>query len=132
MIETSYLFDTGAVIDIFHGRARVRSFFDGLISGAAMAYVSPLTEAELWLGLRPNEQVRHEALLSLFITLPLTSPAARLAGEWMRRDRSKQLGWIDALIVATAALAALPVLTRDRQLASLLAQDVEFKVYDEL
>lgn len=130
MNERSFLFDTGAILDVYHGRARVRPYFDRLIDDADVAYVSPLTEAELWVGLRPNEQETHEALLALFITLPLTSAAGRLSGEWMRRYGSKGLGWLDALIAATAAVAGVPVLTRDKWLAAILGADVEFIVYE--
>jgi predicted nucleic acid-binding protein len=130
MNEQSYLFDTGAILDIYHGRARVRPYFDRLVDDTIIAYVSPLTEAELWVGLRPNEQPAHEALLALFIPLPLTSPAGRLAGDWMQKHGGKGLGWLDALIAATAAVAGVPVLTRDKRLAAVLGTNVEFLVYE--
>ena len=130
MNETTYLFDTGALIDIYRGRQRIRPFFDNVINESLTAYVSPISEAELWFGLRPGEQQQHEALLSFFIPLPLMSKAGRLAGEWMQQYQARGLGWMDALIVATARLADLPVLTRDRRLAVLLAEPVEFILYD--
>ena len=130
MNETTYLFDTGALIDIYRGRQRIRPFFDNVINESLTAYVSPISEAELWFGLRPGEQQQHEALLSFFIPLPLMSKAGRLAGEWMQQYQARGLGWMDALIVATARLADLPVLTRDRRLAVLLAEQVEFILYD--
>ncbi|CUS03494.2 putative Ribonuclease VapC [Candidatus Promineifilum breve] len=130
MNEQSYLFDTGAILDVYHGRARVRPYFDRLVDDTIIAYVSPLTEAELWVGLRPNEEAAHEALLALFIPLPLTSPAGRLAGDWMQTYGGKGLGWLDALIAATAAVAGVPVLTRDKRLAAVLGTNVEFFVYE--
>lgn len=129
MSEPPYLFDTGALIDIYRGRQRIRPFLEEVIGGAVTAYVSPITEAELWFGLRPGERERHEALLSYFIALPVTSEAGRLAGEWMQRYGPRGLGWMDALIVATGALAAVPILTRDRRLAELLAEQAEFMTY---
>ncbi len=130
MNETTYLFDTGALIDIYRGRQRIRPFFDDVISESLIAYVSPISEAELWFGLRPGEQQQHEALLSFFIPLPLMSKAGRLAGEWMQQYQARGLGWMDALIVATAVLAAVPVLTRDRRLVRTLQSEAEFVQYE--
>ena len=130
MSEPSYLFDTGALIDIYRGRPRIRLFFDDLLSEAVTAYISPVSEAELWFGLRPGEQEQHEALLNFFIALPVTSKAGRLAGQWMQRYGSRGLGWMDALIVASASLAGVPVLTRDRRLAEVLAEEAKFELYN--
>ena len=129
MSELPYLFDTGALIDIYRGRQRIRPFFDDIVSESVLAYVSPITEAELWFGLRSGEREQHEALLGYFIALPLTSEAGRLAGEWMQQYGPRGLGWMDALIVASAALAAVPVLTRDKRLAEVLAEEAEFMLY---
>lgn len=130
--EAGYLFDTGALIDIYHGRERVRPYFNRLLEQREgfIAYVSPITKAELWLGLRPDELQRHEALLALFIPQPLSSAAGRLAGEWMRRFSATGLGWMDVLIVATAATVSVPVLTRDKRLAGVLGREAEFILYD--
>lgn len=130
--DAGCLFDTGALIDIYHGRERVRPYFNRLLEPGEgfTAYVSPITEAELWLGLRPDELPRHEALLAYFIPLPLSSAAGRLAGEWMRRFSATGLGWMDALIVATAATIAVPVLTRDKRLVEVLGHEAEFILYD--
>ena len=84
MSEPPYLFDTGALIDIYRGRQRIRPFFDDIVDRSVTAYVSPITEAELRFGLRSGERDQHEALLGFFIALPLTSEAGRLAGEWMQ------------------------------------------------
>jgi predicted nucleic acid-binding protein len=129
MSEGRSLFDTGALLDIYRGRSRVRPYFDQLFDEAIVAYISPITEAELWLGLRPDELERHKALLAFFVSLPLTSQSARLAGEWMRRFGSAGLGWMDALIVASAAVLNIAVLTRDRRLARLLGDEAELIVY---
>ena len=84
----------------------------------------------MWRGLRADEVERHEALLSLFTTLPLESAAARQAGAWMQRYESRGLGWMDALIVATARRADLTVLTRDLHLARCLGREAGFQTYD--
>lgn len=130
MVEQGCVFDTGALIDVYHGRSRVRPYFDRLFEASFTAFISPISEAELWLGLRPGEMERHEALLTLFVSLPLTSGAGRLAGEWMRRFGPIGLGWMDALIAATAAMAGVPLLTRDRRLVEALNREAEFTLYN--
>jgi predicted nucleic acid-binding protein len=129
MSDTEYLFDTGALIDIYRGRTRIQPYFQSLIEGRT-AFISVISEAELWVGLRPDEVMRYEALLSHFTPLPIGSAAARQAGEWMRQHRVAGLGWMDALLTATAQTNRLTVLTRDRRLASLLQDSVGFQVYD--
>jgi predicted nucleic acid-binding protein len=130
MSERGYLFDTGALIDIYHGRARVQPFFERLFEDSFIACISPISEAELWRGLRPDELERHEALLAFFVSVSLTSEVGRLAGEWMRRYDAQGLGWMDALIAATAATAGVPLLTRDRRLAAVLDGEAKFALYD--
>jgi predicted nucleic acid-binding protein len=130
MSETGYLFDTGALIDIYRGRSRIQPYFKAVLEAGGVAFVSVISEAELWQGLRPDELSRHEALLRQFNALPITSEAARQAGVWMQLYKTSGLGWMDALMVSTAYNNRLVVLTRDRRLASLLHGDTEFMVYD--
>ena len=128
MIEER-LFDTGVLFDLYKGRQRAHVYFDRLVEGSLHGYVSVISEAEMWRGLRPGEVEDHRALLGLFVVLPLDSEAARLAGTWMQRYESRGLGWMDALIVATARQADLTVLTRDARLAACLAGEAQFEVY---
>lgn len=128
MIEER-LFDTGVLFDLYKGRQRTRAYFDRLLDGSLCGYVSAISEAEMWRGLRPGEMEDHEALLGLFVVLPLDSGTARLAGAWMQRYESQGLGWMDALVVATARHAGLTTLTRDAHLAACLAGEARFEVY---
>jgi hypothetical protein len=45
-------FDTGCLLDIYHGRERIRPYFDEIMGGQVRPFLSVLTEAELWRGLR--------------------------------------------------------------------------------
>lgn len=123
------LFDTGALIDIYKGRSRIKPYFDTFIKAGKLNYISVISEAELWRGLHANEVDRHNLLLAQFVILPLRSEAARLAGSWMQQHQAIGLGWMDAFIVATAATADRPVLTRDKRLANLLASQSAFELY---
>ena len=123
------LFDTNALVDIYRGQASIKPQFESILAGNLIPNVSVITEAELWRGLRPDELERHELLLSQFISLPLDSDAARLAGTWMQRYTNTGLGWMDALIAATGKIADLPVLTRDKRLVSVLSSETKFELY---
>jgi len=126
---TELLFDTTALVDIYRGHTAIRSHFKAILAGDVLPYISVITEAELWRGLHAEELERHELTLAQFIRLPVESATARLAGSWMQRYEPTGLGWMDALIVASAKLAELPVLTRDKRLAKVLAADAEFELY---
>lgn len=130
MTDSDKLFDTGCLIDIYLGRERIKPYFDALGSKEAIFYMSVITEAELWRGLRVGELDKHKALVARFTILPLRSDAARLAGAWMHQYREAGLGWMDALITATAKTAGVPVLTRDKKLVSVLGNEAKFEVYE--
>ncbi len=123
------LFDTRALIDIYRGHPAISTRFQALLDGALVGYLSVISEAELWRGVKPAEVMRHEAILSYFNALALDSQAARLAGEWMQRYEPRGLGWMDALITATAAQAGLTVLTRDAKLVNVLSGEAQFELY---
>ena len=123
------LFDTNALVDIYRGRESIKAHFESILDGSILPYVSVITEAELWRGLRSNEVERHELILNQFISLPLDSDAARLAGTWMQKYATSGLGWMDALISATGKIAELPVLTRDKRLVGVLSSETKFELY---
>jgi predicted nucleic acid-binding protein len=129
-MTTDLLFDTGTLIDIYKGRERIRAYFDTLLAGELNAYLSVISEAELWRGLRAGEEQRHDALISHFTTLPLHSRSARLAGRWMQSYLNDGLGWMDALITATAVEANATVLTRDKRLVRVLQNHAAFLHYE--
>ncbi len=129
MDQPSLLFDTTALIDLYRGKSGVQHLFDEVLGGDLKAYISVVTEAELWRGLRPGEVERHEAFLSVFEPLALESAAARQAGAWMQLYQPKGLGWMDALIVSTATHWNQKILTRDLRLAQCLAREAEFQTY---
>ncbi len=127
--QAELLFDTTALIDIYRGKSGIKVRFDLILDGSLLPYISVLTEAELWRGLHADEVERHELIIERFISLPLDSDAARLAGSWMQKYSSTGLGWIDALISATGKVAGLGVLTRDTRLAGVLSAEATFELY---
>jgi predicted nucleic acid-binding protein len=47
----------------------------------------------------------------------------------MQKYEPHGLGWMDALIAATARQSGLPLLTRDAKLAKVLAGEAQFEIY---
>ena len=127
--QPELLFDTTALIDIYRGKEGIKSYFDLILDGALMSYISVITEGELWRGLRAEEVERHLLIIEQFVSLPLDSDAARLAGAWMQKYFTSGLGWMDALISATGKVAGLSVLTRDQRLANVLSVETKFELY---
>lgn len=127
--QSELLFDTTALIDIYRGKAGIKSYFDMIPDGTLLPYISVLTEAELWRGLHAEEVEKHLLLIGQFISLPLDSDAARLAGAWMQKYSTSGLGWMDALISATSKIAGVSVLTRDKNLIKVLSVETGFEVY---
>jgi len=108
-----WVFDTVALIDYLCGRPGIRPYFEAVLNGQATGAYSTISELELWQGLRPGEETRHEALLSLLERIPLSGDIARLAGE-MRRDVGlSELSLPDAAIAATAISLNRPLVTRN-------------------
>jgi len=126
------LFDTNALIDIYKGRQRIRPYFEAILNHELTPYLSVISEAELWRGLRVNEVDSHHALLSQYVSLPLHSNAARQAGLWMQQYQPQGLGWMDALIVGTAVTTNVPILTRDKNLAEVLQAHAQFELYGDV
>ena len=124
------LFDTGALLDIYKGCERIKPYFDVYVKAGKLNYISVISEAELWRGLRAHEVDSHKALLAQFVRLSLRSEAACLVGSWMQAHHASGPGWMDAFIVATAAIADLVVLTRDKQLANVLTKQSAFELYE--
>ena len=127
--QQEWLFDTGCLIDIYLGRTRIKPYFDDILADRITAYLSVISEAELWRGLRAGELDQHRALIAQFTILPLRSEAAQLAGNWMQQYQATGLGWMDALITATAKVNDVPLLTRDKKLTQALAGEATFTLY---
>jgi len=90
---------------------------------------STISELELWQGLRPGEEERHESLLSLLERVPLDGPVARRAGELRRQLGIELLSLPDAAIAASAQLTGRTLLTRNRRDFSPLQQTLSIEFY---
>jgi len=108
-----WVFDTVVLIDYFCGRSGVRPYLEAILNEQATGAFSTISELELWQGLRPGEEARHEALLSLLERVPLDSDIARLASEMRREVGLHKLSLPDAAIAATAKYLGRTLVTRN-------------------
>ena len=109
----AWMLDTVALIDYYHGRPGVFPYLDAVLEGQATGAFSTVTELELWQGIRPGEEERHEALLALLERVPLDGAIARRAGQLRRQFGLDRLTLPDAAIAASAEFAGCTLLTRN-------------------
>lgn len=124
-----WLLDSGALIDWFCGCERVARYVRRIVDGQAQGAFSTVSEIELWQGLRPGEEVRHEALLSFLERVPLDSLVARRAGELRQRYGLARLSLPDAAIAASAELTGRTLVTRDARDFRQLEGTVAIEIY---
>ena len=94
------LVDTDVLVDFLRGNEKALSFMK---NHAEEIILSSIVVAELYAGIRTNEEDKLDRLISLFPVIPLTSEIARYGG-FFKRDfhKSHGIGLADALIAATA------------------------------
>ena len=119
----AWMLDTVALIDYYHGRPGVLSYLEAILDGKTSGAFSTITELELWQGIRPGEEDRHEALLALLERVPLDGAIARRAGQLRQKVGLDRLSLPDAAIAASAELSGCTLLTRNTR---------DFQPLDEL
>ena len=108
----AWMLDTVALIDYYHGREGVIPYLEAILRGQASGAFSTITELELWQGIRPGEEEKHEALLALLERVPLDGAIARRAGQLQQQVGLERLSLPDAAIAASSELSGCTLLTR--------------------
>ena len=122
----SVLVDSDIVIEV--GRARdsgLLSRWYALGQSTQPILYTPVTMAELWHGVRPQD---HAALDFLFATMncvPLDKTIGRRAGDYLQQfSKSHRVELGDALIAAAASIHSCQLWTRNRKHYPM--KDIEF------
>jgi predicted nucleic acid-binding protein len=126
----TWMLDSVALIDYYHGRASVLPYLDAILDEQAAGAFSTITELELWQGIRPGEEERHEAMLALLERVPLDSAIARRAGQLRQQTGLSQLSLPDAAIAASAELNGYTLLTRNTRDFAALADALAVEFYE--
>lgn len=100
------IYDTTVLIGFFRGQPAARNYIHRAIDGEVRAFVTAITEAEIWTGIKDaDEETRFLALLRFFQRIKIDSDIARQAGYFRRRYRHDGLSLPDALQADSANLA---------------------------
>jgi len=106
--------DTDILIDHFHDNADATALIRSALLNRERLIVSVVSVAEILAGMRPGEEERTEALLSLFQIYPADERIARIAGNFLNQfARTSRIDLGDAIIAATAKIADAMLYTRN-------------------
>jgi len=110
MMPNQVLVDTDVLVDYLRDYPLAVDYLEGL---ATIPYVSVLTVAELFAGVREGKERKSlETLLETLQVVPLDEETAKLGGLWLRDySKSHGVGLADALIAATAKLQGCTLVT---------------------
>lgn len=114
-MSRGYLLDTNIAIAILVNENTVIDFIQQASRDKMPIYFSTITECEVFAGLKPEEQLRAEKLFTYTRCIEVTSENAKLAGTIRRDQKSKgrKLKTPDAIIIATALVNELTLISRD-------------------
>ena len=126
-----WMLDTVALIDYYHGRRGVLPYLEAILDEEARGVFSTITELELWQGIRPGEEERHEALLALLERVPLDGAIARRAGQLRQQVGLERLSLPDAAIAASAELSGCTLVTRNTRDFEALAGTLAVEFYGD-
>ncbi len=98
---TKIVLDTDVLIDVLRGREATKSFLQD-VAERFVPCCSVISVAELFVGMRPEEETGTRTLLDALVILPVTVAIAETAGRFKKRATSRRLELADCLIAATA------------------------------
>jgi predicted nucleic acid-binding protein len=111
------LLDTSVLIDVLRSRQGRRELLAELARSGHSLATTALNVAEVFAGMRPEEQKQTEALLDVLDCYALTRTAGQLAGtlknKWARRGRTLTLA--DAIVAAVALEQGCTLMTDNRK-----------------
>ncbi|MBA2663393.1 MAG: type II toxin-antitoxin system VapC family toxin [Bradymonadaceae bacterium] len=104
------LFDTDVLIEFLRGRPKAAAYFEAV--DEEEWYVSAITVAELYAGLRESEEPALREFLTLFEVVDVDGELARAAGAFRNQyGKTHGTGLADAVIAASARSLAARLLT---------------------
>jgi predicted nucleic acid-binding protein len=111
------LLDTSVLIDVLRLRRGRRELLAGLAREGHTLATTALNVAEVYAGMRPEEQAQTEAFLGALDCYELTASAGRLAGslknKWAKKGRTLTLA--DTIIAAIALERGCALMTDNRK-----------------
>lgn len=111
------LLDSSVLIDALRLRHGRRQWLAELVRAGHTLATSALNLAEVYAGMRPEEQARTKAFLSALECREITASVAEVAGklkrQWAKRGRTLTLA--DTMVAAVALQQGCPLATDNRK-----------------
>jgi predicted nucleic acid-binding protein len=111
------LLDTSVLIDVLRSRRGRKSWLADLVRAGHKLETSALNIAEVYAGMRPEEEAQTAAFLNALLTHPITIGAAEKAGrlrnQWARKGRTLTLA--DMMVAAIALEQECELVTDNRK-----------------
>ena len=106
------LFATDVLIEHLRGNKAVTKSLEDLIGKESFLAYTSITEAEIYHGIKDNEEDRVRETLQLFRCLDITQSVGRRAGMYLKKyAKSHGMDVADALIAACSIENKLPLCT---------------------
>ncbi|MBM3811951.1 MAG: type II toxin-antitoxin system VapC family toxin [Acidimicrobiia bacterium] len=108
-----FLLDTSVIVDVLNGKRGRAELLRSLLEAGHVLGCCPINVAEVYAGMRPQEEEPTKRLLESLEYHAISREAARLAGEWKRDHRKSgtTLHLADAVIAAVAITNRLTLMT---------------------
>lgn len=110
-----YIIDTDVIIDFLRGFAPAVKFIEKNMANKS-CFLSTITIAELYAGVREKERQTLDQFISLFTYVELNQAIAEMGGLF-RRDygKSHHVGLADAIIAASSKLSNARLVTLNKK-----------------
>jgi predicted nucleic acid-binding protein len=111
------LFDTTVLVDLLCRRPKALAQLRLLAAQGATLFVSTVSVAEIYSGIRPGEEEGTARLLALFDVIPLSDELSRKTGELVaaRRRVGRSYSLDDMAIAATAIACGCALYTANKR-----------------
>lgn len=113
-MHRSILIDSDILIDHLRKEKKALDFLDTEIEKGAILFLSVISRAEIYAGLRKGEEEVISSLFEIITPVNVDTAIADKAGEYLRKfGKSHALNIGDAIIAATAGEMKLTLVTRN-------------------
>lgn len=112
----SVFIDSDVLVDVLRGEEKgLISMWRSLAASETAILYSPISAAEIWAAVRPQEHVQITKLFQPLLCIPVGQQIAKQAGEYLHKyGGNHQLTLVDALIAASAIRNQAALWTRNR------------------
>lgn len=110
-----FIFDTDVLIDILRNKNETILQVEEWTYKADVLACSVITIAEIFTGMRRDEEKKTRELLDSLTKLPLSEEAAEIAGRLKGSTKSHQLHLDDCLIAATVLEKGATLFTKNKK-----------------